>query len=236
METPIVPPSPEDFRLLQNELARTAKARDRAQLTLVAVQLGLCVFFVLGMWGAFSGFLERGLEPTTNVLASYLQRSSGRYLKEANATAQRVLPKLTAAVSEEIDARLPELEQRADQEKVRLAKLFHRHWPKMEREFAILVEEQTKIVEQEFGIKVTPERAKSIAAAYRTTLPARAAALGGELFGKHVDALERLRHSAAKLSKKEADLINPSDPVEALGLSLELAGLEVQEQVAEVAN
>lgn len=236
METPIPAPSPEDFQLLQDELTSTSKARDRAQLTMLAIQLGLCVFFVIGMWNAFSGFLDRGIGPTTNVLARYLERSSGRYLTQVNETARRVVPKLTAALSQEIDQRLPHLEQQAEAEKIRLAHLFHKQWPKMENEFAILVDEQTKIVEQEFGVKVTPERAKAIAAAYRTALPNKAVAMGERLFGKHADALAKLRVTASKLSKKEADLINPSDPVEALGLSLELAGLEVQEQVAEVTN
>lgn len=223
---------PEDVELLRDELTRTAKARDRAQYVILGTQLVLCVFFVLGMWRSFSGFIDRGLVPTTNVLAEYLQKSSGRYLDQMNAATKRVVPKLAAAMSNEFTMMLPALERRAAEERGHVIRALHAQMPAIERELNKLAIEHSKIVEQEFGMKVGPERARRIADAYKTALPAQTAELGEKLFGRHARQLNHLRASARQLASKESDLVSPADPVEALGLSLELAGLQLQEEAA----
>lgn len=221
-----------DAILINGYESATRKLR-RARLCLSLAVLTAIVTFAYAGWRAVKSFADVGAAKVSELVLHDVSRDSPRYGKELKASAELLLPIYEKTFREQFQKDAPLLRKSFERELKLLEAHATNQWPEFERELKLTVEAQNTAVVSAFERVVGREQAKTIANNYAEAISVMLHDLGENELRRHVAAGQSIGHNLQLVLESEPDLPKPIDAHEAVGLVLELAGLELQKLRAE---
>jgi len=200
----------------------------RARRTVAILHIATYLIFLFAIYQSFRTFTEYRLPELWQTVGIELSSDSDQYARQLLFAAHKVSPAYWTSFKRQFTKDWPKYEGDVKQELETLTKYVGKRWPRFESALKEMALAQHKIIQKELGISLGPERAHKIAMAYRKAVKERFRALLATWIKQHIEVGSQLESNFRILLSTEPDIPRPIAQREALGLFLELIGLELQ--------
>ena len=221
--------SQENHARLIEEYHEAVSGRARLRRILTSVMLAAFVVFGMLLYSNGKTFASSGLKSVHAELSDHLRSNGPHYADSLAHVAGGVATAYKDAALKQLKTDLPKLEKVTEKELGELNNFTQKRWGDFEKELATMSKEQEAIIREELGKIVSEGRAKEIAANYGTELDERIQRFLTSSFTEHLRVGEQIAHNLNRITELEPDINPPLDVNHAIGLTLELAGLEIQD-------
>lgn len=189
--------------------------------------VGVILLFLVLILGSFKNFANQGVPQLVVSLQGHagpLAQKYGPKLSQAMSTA---LPAFASSFHKTLEKDMPKIEEQMSSEAEKLEKYLENKWPDYEKEIHRMIVEQEDVIRREFSGVLSEDKAENLALAYGQAVTLKYHQFLHKDMNKHVDAADQIAQNLQKIGDEEKSS-EPLNMQEALGLFLELAGLELQ--------
>ncbi len=213
---------------LMAEYHRVIAQRNSARRLLMGFCILTIMIFGMFTWRAGEGFAHQGLQVVGDQVGQHLQANSQEYTLMLSKTATQILSAYRLAISRQIEKDLPKLEVVTHEELTKLNQYTQARWKDFEYELKNMSADHEKIMKEELAKILTEEQANELFLAYGLEVEGRMQTFLKSAFGEHLRVGEQIASNIHRITELEPELSHPVDVHHAIGLILELAGLEFQ--------
>lgn len=208
----------------RNTARRLARVK---RLTSLAIVLLVLAFAVL-LYRKITHFRDHEVTRFSAALAQNISGMAPQVSEDLSAMVNRVSPHCITAVQNTIARRGPAVRRRLETEMQLLDAYAQERWPAIEKALLDLALAQERVIQEEFAAVIGATEAESIGHAYAYVLMDKYEDLLAGAFKEHAEAASSVGDSLSRMMELEHDIGKPIDMNYALGVLLELAGLELQ--------
>lgn len=210
----------EEFRNSSQKLKSTSRF-----ITLGIV--GIILVFLILIFSTFRTFANQGVPQLVSSLQLQAAPLAQKYSPKITSAIQDAIPAFANAFHKTLEKDLPNIERQMSEEASRLENYLENKWPLYEQEIQKMILEQEETIVKEFSDVLTEEAAENLAFAYGDALNNRYQKLMHDDLKEHIDVADSIAQNLQKIAEQE-NVEKPINLQEALGLFLELAGIEIQ--------
>ncbi|MBN1673331.1 MAG: hypothetical protein JXR37_19960 [Kiritimatiellae bacterium] len=191
--------------------------------------LGVVALFVVLFVCVISDFRRRKLPAFAAQLGNRMSLLSGKFSDDMSRMLQRVQPRYVAAFTRMFEEKGPEVKAQIEREMRKLDAFATQRRPQMREAVLALANAQAQVIRAEIEGIVGPAEAAQLEQACAAALTDRYEELVASTLSKHTEVAESIGASLDQMLETEPDIRKPVEPTRALGILLELAGLELQQ-------
>lgn len=189
--------------------------------------VGVILIFLVLILSSFRNFAKHGVPQLVGALEGHASPLVQKYAPSISSAINNALPAFANSFHKTLEGDLPKIEEQMSAEAERLEKYLEGKWPEYEQQIQKLILEQEDVLRKEFSGTLSEDKVEDLALAYGHALSQKYHKILHKDMNQHVDTADKIAQNLQKIGDQE----KTEDPVnlqEALGLFLELAGLEMQ--------
>jgi hypothetical protein len=216
-----------DNKLIENYEVACKKLK-RARMSVSGLILSLILGFALISICTVKDFAKNDIAQVASLVVQNFSNDSANYSALLSGAVNRILPVYQKALSSQIEKDTPLVQAAVQRE----TELFYKHvenkWPEFDREINELAKAQQMEIQTALAKVVGQDQAEKIKNNYGEAISAMVEDLANQELKTHAAAGRGIGQNLYLLLETESDLPKPVDLNEAVGLLLELAGVELQ--------
>ena len=218
----------ENNKLIE-EFKNSVAQKNRARIAIGGLILTTVVLFSFVAWKSLNGFLDSGVPEISNLLISRLTKNSDNYLQQVNSSASKVAPVYSREMQSALEKEWPNIEKAGEAELVALNKYTQNKWPEIQSNLSKIADDQNKVIKEELSKVLGQEQSEQIVESYTLAALDNFNNVIKSSFAQHTATGHSVGENLSKIVEREPDVNSDVDMNEAVGLSLEVLGSELQE-------
>lgn len=207
------------------ESVRSRAVSRRASTLLV---MGVIFVFLGLLWAEFNDFRYRKMPEFMSALTTQASEMAPILSKDLMDLANRVYPYYTDVFYQMFQRDMPAFQKELDEQYKQLETFAQGEWPAIEQGIAdlIITTEETSLAE--LNRIISPDDAVAVSHAYAGVIGEKLTDYFNTRLHKHVEVAKNIGSQLDQITHLEPDMNRPIELTEALGILLELSGIELQ--------
>lgn len=209
-------------------LRRLEKNRALARRCVSLLLLGVIAVNICLLWSAIMDFKNNRLPEFVSAMGTEMTYISPKFADDLTHMFNRLYPRYIAAFQKTFERDGPVIKEKADEEMRKLQDYAFKRLPNLEAGILDVRSASEHMVREEMSKFVTPEEAEQISEAYGKALQDKYNEILSTTLNEHVKVAEQIGDNLQEMIATEPDIKQPIEMQEALGILLELSGVELQ--------
>ncbi|MBN1675858.1 MAG: hypothetical protein JXR37_32745 [Kiritimatiellae bacterium] len=219
-------PDPEELKALWY---KTQRKRHFARRCITLLLLGVVAVHVGLLWATVKDFRHNRIPDFAAAMSAEAANISPRFVADLQSMLNRLNPHYMRTFENMFVRDWPKMKETALREMRQLDVYARQRWPQIEAGINDLVVTSEEVAREELAKFATPEDVKTISVAYGKALHEKYEVILTSTLKDHAAVAEDIGENLEKMIETEPDIQPPVEMQEAVGILLELAGLELQQ-------
>jgi hypothetical protein len=217
-----------DHSELINAYHLSVKNRAVARRCTTLLTLGVVFVFVGLLWAEFNDFRYRKMPDFCTALSNEAADMTQGLSKDLMAVVNRVYPYYLTVFDQMFQRDLPTFDTELKNQLSQLDTFAQGEWPLIEKEITELILTTEEVSTEALAKFLSPDDARALSDKYAAVVGEQLTTYFDTRLHQHVAVAKNIGAQLDQISTMEPDMQRPVELTEALGLLLELSGIELQ--------
>lgn len=201
-----------------------------ARKTITVSLVGVILLSVVVLCFSASNFMKKGVPEFTTAFREGIAPVASQNIERIRLMAGNLYPVYADAFQKMFDQDLPKMEEEFHRQMEGLDKYAQGRWPLFQKDLNKIIYDQEAYITQQMRTLVGEKQAKEVAHMYRTSAVQKITEHLLIGLTDHQIVLDEIRENLDRIVFTEPDIVPPVNVQEAIGMLVELAGVNLQKE------